>query len=89
MTTSKPLSKYTITIVTTLLLSLGAINSFAQGSPETIITAVDPATGKVVEAPKLFSEMSEEEKAAYSEEDLKILEAHEAELKRVKDTLNY
>ena len=70
-------------------MSLGAVNSFAQSSPETIITAVDPATGKVVEASKLFSEMSEEEKAAYSEEDLKILEAHEAELKRVKDTLNY
>lgn len=83
------LIKSTVTITTVLMLALGTGVSVAQDVPQAKIVAVDQATGRVVEASKLLSEMSDEEKAAYTEEDLKILEAHEAELKKMTDKLKY
>ncbi|MBX2848809.1 MAG: hypothetical protein KTR16_10845 [Acidiferrobacterales bacterium] len=85
----KLLSKPVSVMLTILALTFGAGISVAQQTPDEVITVVDPATGRVIEAPKHFSEMSEEEKAAYTEEDLKILESHEAELKKMMDKSNY
>ncbi len=85
----KELIKSIITVTTILILTLSAGTSFAQGDPDIVITAIDAATGRVVEATKLLSEMTEEEKAAYSEEDIKILDAHEAELKKQAEMPKY
>jgi len=77
----KSLSKSFIALSTLLILFIGASNSFAQDEPPIPVSIVDPATGRVIEAPKHFSLMSDEEKAAYSEADLKLLEEYEAKVK--------
>jgi len=83
------LYKSILTITTILMLAFGTGISVAQDVPQAKIIAVDQATGRVVEASKLLSEMSDEERAAYTEEDLKILEAHEAELKKMAGESKY
>lgn len=89
MLSIKKLNKVIVTATALLMLTLSTGISFAQSGSNTKITAIDPATGRVVEAPKLLSEMTEEEKAAYSEEDLKILAAHEAEMKKQAEMPKY
>ena len=81
MSSIRNLSKSLIILSAVFALMIGASNSFAQNEPAVPITVVDPATGRVVEAPKHFSAMSAEEKAAYSAEDLKLLQNYEAKIK--------
>lgn len=77
----KSLNTSFVALCTSLALLTGASNSFAQEATPVPITVVDPATGRIIEAPKHFSQMSDEEKAAYNEADLKLLEEYEAKMK--------
>jgi len=68
--------RFTKTLLTTSLaaiFSVGAINGFAEQTDVQPKVYVDPVTGEVKEAPKLLSEMTDEEKATLSNEEYKLV----------------
>ena len=56
------------------MLALNASNALAQEGAREIKTYVDPATGQLQVAPKLLSQMTNEEKATLNEEEVRYLE---------------
>ena len=56
------------------MLALNASNALAQEGATEIKTYVDPATGQLQVAPKLLSQMTDEEKATLNEEEVRYLE---------------
>ena len=56
------------------MLAVSASNALAQEGATEIKTYVDPATGQLQVAPKLLSQMTNEEKATLNEEEVRYLE---------------
>lgn len=72
MLTTKRFSKTLLTTSLAAILSVGALNACAQDAQEPKVY-VDPVTGEVKDAPKMLSEMTDEEKALLSNEEYKAL----------------
>lgn len=81
MNTKNSFTKTLLATSIATIFSLGAVSAYAQQNqtPETLYT--DPQTGEVKVAAKFLSEMTEEEKAALSIEEIKILAEIEAQSK--------
>lgn len=86
---TKDLSKLIITSTIALSCALFTSASFAEEEAQAPSTTVDPLTGEITEAPQLLSNMSEEEKAKLSDEEIKALEDLEASLERNSETTQY
>ena len=56
------------------MLAVSASNALAREGATEIKTYVDPATGQLQVAPKLLSQMTDEEKATLNEEEVRYLE---------------
>lgn len=56
------------------VLALSATSALALEGESEIKTYIDPATGQIQVAPKLLSQMTEQEKAALNAEEVRYLE---------------
>lgn len=80
---NKSISKILLVTSVAALLAMSGGQAFAQSDTETPRIYVDPDTGTTTEIVKLPSEMTSEEMASYSVDELKQLKAIEAKLKRL------
>jgi len=80
MLTTKRLNKTLLTTSLAAILSVGALNACAEQAAEPKVY-VDPVTGEVKEAPKMLSEMTDEEKALLSNEEYIALKELEDKVK--------
>lgn len=63
-------------------LAFGSATVFAQADDSKLKTYTDPVSGELKIAPKLLSEMTEEEKALLTADERAFLEEVEAEVKK-------
>lgn len=71
---------FTTSIATAMAIS--GVSAFAKMSDDKVITYTDPVSGELRVAPKLLSEMSENEKARLSDQQREELEQIEKMLKK-------
>jgi len=81
MLINQPANKTLLATSIALLLAIGSGQAFAEADIKTPRVYVDPATGAVTEILKLPSEMTADEMASYSVEELENLKAIEKKLK--------
>jgi len=76
---TKQLCKAAALAALALALTFNTSIGFAEEKSEPpIATSVDPLTGEIKKAPKLLSEMTEEERAKLTDKEIKALEELEA-----------
>ena len=78
----KPLTKTLLAATFVALFSMGATTSFAEKNDQQRKVYTDPVTGEVKQAPKLLSQMTNEEKAQLSDQEYKALKDLEAEINK-------
>lgn len=74
MNTTTRLTKTLLSASIAAALALASATATAQEDSTAMKTYTDPVSGELKVAPKLLSEMTEEEKAALSEEEVKYLQ---------------
>lgn len=89
MLSKSKLSKPLLALSLVSLLSLGAGTAVAEQAKLPTKVTVDPATGNVVEREKFLSEMTPQEKAKLSKEQVKQLEVVEAVALKDKEKPKY
>jgi len=82
MNTTKRIYKTLLATSIASALALGSVSVFAQEDDSKLKTYTDPASGELKVAPKLLSEMTEQEKAILTDEERKYLEDIEAQVKK-------
>lgn len=82
MNPTKQMYKNLLTTTLALALTVGSTVAYAQADDSQLKTYTDPVSGELKVAPKLLSEMTEEEKALLSNDERAYLEEVEAQVKK-------
>ncbi len=85
MNTTTRLAKTLLSASLAAALALATATAIAQDDATAMKTYTDPVSGELKVAPRLLSEMTEEEKAALSQEEVKYLQEIEALVQKEKE----